>query len=114
MKKTLVEELLTQKIDEVFLECQTLRHITSGDISPLDAYHLELSVRSLAEHITKVLDYQTAQFNMCLTLEVLEDFHCFKRGEAVLAVDGDETHFEIQCGLGTVRVEREKCRVIGE
>ena len=109
---TLVEELLRQKIDEVFLECQDKRHITSGDIEPSMSYHLDRLTETLAEHITKVLDFQTPQFNMTATLEVLEDFHCFKRGEIVFATDSTDTHYIIEKDIVLVYIPIDKCRKI--
>ena len=109
---TLVEELLEEKINEVFLECQNRRKITSGDIDPLDAILLEAKTHALAEHITNVLDKQTTSFNMTKTLEVLEDFHCFKRGEIVYAIEQTEEHYVIEHDIVLVYVPIEKCREV--
>ena len=109
---TLVEELLTEKVDEVFLECQNRRKINSGDIDPLDAILLETKVRTLAEHITNVLDKQTPSFNMTKTLEVLEDFHCFKRGEIIYATEQTEEHYVVERDIVLVYVPIEKCREV--
>ena len=109
---TLVEELLTEKVDEVFLTCQDLRKIKSGDITPNDAIVLEYKIRELAKHITKVLDHQTPQFNMTKTLEVLEDFHCFNRGEIVYAIEQTEEHYVIERDIVLVYVPIEKCREV--
>lgn len=109
---TLVEELLEAKVNEVFAECQNRRKIKSGDIAPLDKFQLDKLVSQLAEHITKVLDFETPQFNMTATLEVLEDFHCFKRGEIVYAFDSTETHYIVEQGVVLIYIPIEKCREV--
>ena len=78
------------------------------------SYHLDKLKETLAQHITDVLDYQTPQFNMSATLELLEDFHTFKRGSVVYASDGNDTHYIIETANNVlVYVPHEKCRVIG-
>lgn len=109
---TLVEELLNKKVEEVFIECQNRRKINNGDLDPILSLHLDTLVESLAEHITKCLDYQTPSFNMTKTLEVLEDFHCFKRGEIIYAVEQTEEHYVVERDIVLVYVPIEKCREV--
>ena len=109
---TYTREVLERHINEVFLECQNTRKIECGDITPTDALELDRLKDLLATHIEKVLDFQSPQYNMCATLEVLEDFHCYKRGSLVIATDSTETHYIIETNGVLVYVPHEKCRRI--
>lgn len=111
---TLVEELLRQKVDEVFLECQHLRHIDSGDITPNDLLTLDTLIEDLSKHITKVLDFQTPEYDDVTTLEVLEDFHTFKRGEVVFAVEETDKHYVVESGVVLVYTPKHLCRKMYE
>ena len=109
---TLVEELLNKKVEEVFVECQNRRKINDGGLDPMLSLQLDTLVDSLAKHITTCLDYQTPSFNMTKTLEVLEDFHCFKRGEIIYATEQTEEHYVIERDIVLVYIPIEKCREV--
>ena len=53
-----VEELLREKVEEVFLECQEKREIRGGSITPTEALKLDTLITDLAQHISDVLDRQ--------------------------------------------------------
>lgn len=53
-----VEELVHDKIDEIFLELQDIHNITDGGIDPLDGLKLEEIEEALAELIERVINYQ--------------------------------------------------------
>ena len=49
----MLQDLIHEKINEIFLEYQQANGIMSGDIDPFDAYQLELTEESLAEIIER-------------------------------------------------------------
>lgn len=55
---TEVNDLLDEKINEVFYEMQKKFGIESGDISPMDAFELDEITKKLTKHIVKVLETQ--------------------------------------------------------
>ena len=112
---TIVEELLREKIEEVFIECQNRRHITDGGITPLDAMKLDKLIGDLTHHITNVLDYQECShlvLNGCAVIEVLEDFHIFKRGTTVIAIDNTDTQFVVEYNNVLYYIPQDKCRLV--
>ena len=59
----MLNELIHDKINEVFLEYQKANHIISGDIDPLDAAQLEILEEKLGELIEKICAYQPKETN---------------------------------------------------
>lgn len=53
-----INEKLMDKVNEIFLEEQKKRGITSGDVEPMTAYLLDQKMEELAKMITAVLDWQ--------------------------------------------------------
>lgn len=53
-----INELLEEKINEVFYIMQTELNITSGDIAPIDDLDLDMLKNKLAVHIEKILEFQ--------------------------------------------------------
>ena len=53
-----INELLEEKINEVFYIMQTELNITSGDIAPIDDLDLDMLKNKLAVHIGKILEFQ--------------------------------------------------------
>lgn len=53
-----INELLEEKINEIFYIMQTELNITSGDISPIDDLDLDMLKNKLAVHIEKILEFQ--------------------------------------------------------
>ena len=51
-------ELISEKVDEIFLAYQNANNITNGDIHPYDALRLDHIMEELADHIEKVGNYQ--------------------------------------------------------
>jgi hypothetical protein len=51
-------ELISEKVDEIFLEYQNANDIQNGDIHPYDALRLDYIMEELADHIEKVGEYQ--------------------------------------------------------
>ena len=109
---TYVREVLEKHIDEVFRECQERRHIESGDITSHDTLVLDYLMDLLEKHITRVLDFETPSYNMCTALEVLEDYHVFKKGEVVYCDESSEEYYWIVKKNIKYGVPHEKCRVI--
>lgn len=58
MDTAIIKELLEEKINDVFIECQNRLNISSGDIEPLMEFKLETKTEQLAELIQMVLTYQ--------------------------------------------------------
>lgn len=109
---TYLREVLEKHIDEVFIECQKRRHIESGDITPHDQLQLDNILDTLEHHINTILDYELPSYNMCSALEVLKDYHCFKRGEVVFCSESDETYFWIERNNMNYALPHEVCRKI--
>ena len=57
-RKSLIKEILNEKIDEVYMKLQTKFGIENGDIDPLQLLHQEELVDKLTNLINKVLHYQ--------------------------------------------------------
>ena len=53
-----INEKLMDKVNEIFLEEQKKRGITSGDVEPMTAYLLDQKMEELAKMITAGLDWQ--------------------------------------------------------
>lgn len=53
-----INETLMDKVNEIFLEEQKKRGITSGDVEPMTAYLLDQKTEELAKMIAAVLDWQ--------------------------------------------------------
>ena len=53
-----INELLEEKINEIFYIMQTELNITSGDITPIDDLDLDILKNKLAAHIEKILKFQ--------------------------------------------------------
>lgn len=51
-------ELISEKVDEIFLDYQNANDIQNGDIYPYDALRLDYIMEELADHIEKVGEYQ--------------------------------------------------------
>lgn len=51
-------ELISEKVDEIFLEYQNENDITDGDIHPYDALRLDYIMEELANLIEHVGEYQ--------------------------------------------------------
>ena len=54
----MLRQLIRDKIDEIFLECQEKEGITDGGIDPFDAIELEQIELSLCVLIKRVINYQ--------------------------------------------------------
>lgn len=63
MDKQQLLELITEKVDEIFLEYQNANGITNGDIHPYDVLRLDYIMEELADHIEKVGEYQKGETN---------------------------------------------------
>ena len=50
----MLEQLIHDKINEVFLEYQEANNIISGDIEPFDVYYLDRLEEQLAQHIERI------------------------------------------------------------
>lgn len=61
MDKQTLLELITEKVDEIFLEYQNANGITNGDIHPYDALRLDYIMEELADHIVRVGEYQKGE-----------------------------------------------------
>ena len=56
--KERINEMLEEKINDIFLEIQEEEGIESGDIAPIDSYVLDNLTMELAEKIANVINYQ--------------------------------------------------------
>lgn len=54
----MLKELIHNKINEIFLECQEKEGVTDGGIDPFDAIELEQIELSLCVLIKRVINYQ--------------------------------------------------------
>lgn len=59
----MLKDLVSEKINEVFLEYQKANNITSGDIHPEDAVELENFEEALAEFVERVCSYQPKEID---------------------------------------------------
>lgn len=59
----MIKQLIHDKINEVFLEHQKEFNVTSGDIHPQDAFHLDRIEDELKALIEKVVAYQPKAIN---------------------------------------------------
>ena len=57
----MLKELISTKINEVFLEYQKANNIVSGDIDPFDAHYLDRLEAQLEQLIERVCSYQEKQ-----------------------------------------------------
>ena len=53
-----IKDLLDEKVNEVFIECQSEMSITSGDIAPEMALRLDEELENVAEMITDIVEMQ--------------------------------------------------------
>ena len=58
----MLEQLIHDKINEIFAEYQKANNIISGDIDPLDQLQLDLIERGLRQLVEKVCSYQPKAF----------------------------------------------------
>ena len=54
----MLQQLINDKINEIFAEYQKANNITSGDIDPFDALQLDLIERGLEQLVERVCSYQ--------------------------------------------------------
>ena len=47
--------MLMDRVEDIFIDCQNALQVKSGDISPLEALHLQQKEEQLAEMITDIL-----------------------------------------------------------
>ena len=64
MDKQTLLELISEKVDEIFLAYQNANDIIDGGIEPFDALHLDTLEEQLAEHIIQVCDKQPKKINL--------------------------------------------------
>ncbi len=58
MNKSTIKDLLTEKIDEIFIKIQDSEKIENGDISPLDGLAIDEKIDEISEIIARVIEYQ--------------------------------------------------------
>ena len=59
----MLQQLIHEKINEIFAEYQKANNIISGDIDPFDANYLDQLEDQLANHIERICDYQPKAIN---------------------------------------------------
>ena len=60
----MLQQLVYEKINEIFAEYQKAHNITSGDIDPFDELQLDLIKRGLEQLVERVCSYQPKAINI--------------------------------------------------
>lgn len=82
----MLKELIHEKINEVFLECQEANGIISGDISPLDAEYLDRLEQELANHIARIIKYEIEMYKQGQLIAVNGGIYEYQKYDKVAKV----------------------------
>jgi hypothetical protein len=89
----MLRELISTKINEIFVEYQEANNITSGDIDPFDALQLDLIERGLEQLIEKVCAKQPKE--MPASLYIYTDCEGNAHSVTYDHIDTDRFFYEI-------------------